>query len=106
MERIARFRPASHSQSSYIATNAWTAVDTVDRVGFVSGDFNQATSNGIAQTASIPNRGSFLRGSSRTGQKLPSFVVPFIEPYMPYYDPIRESPEFAELMAEIEAGSL
>jgi hypothetical protein len=28
----------------------------------------------------------------------PSVVMPFVEPYLPYYDPIREDPEFIELI--------
>jgi len=33
----------------------------------------------------------------------PSFVMPFIEPLMPYYDTIRTQPGFVELVAEIQA---
>lgn len=31
----------------------------------------------------------------------PSNVFPFLEPLLPYYDPIREEPEFIELLAEL-----
>jgi len=31
----------------------------------------------------------------------PSLVMPFFEPFLPYYDPIRESPEFVALLAEL-----
>ena len=30
----------------------------------------------------------------------PSFAFPFLEPYLPYYDPIRNEPAFVELLAE------
>jgi hypothetical protein len=32
----------------------------------------------------------------------PSYVLPFLEPFMPFYDAIRHDPEFVELMAEID----
>lgn len=32
----------------------------------------------------------------------PSFAQPFLEPFLPYYDPIREDPAFIELLAEFE----
>jgi TolB-like protein len=34
----------------------------------------------------------------------PSYAMPFLEPYLPYYDRIREEPVFAELVAELEAA--
>lgn len=37
----------------------------------------------------------------RTGLVEPSNVHPFYEPYQPYYDPIREEPEFIELLEEV-----
>lgn len=41
----------------------------------------------------------------RKGLVKPSLVIPFIEPYLPYYDSIRDTPEFTELLAGIgEAG--
>lgn len=39
----------------------------------------------------------------RSGLAEPSFVMPFIEPLLPYYDTIRNQPEFAGLLAEIQA---
>jgi hypothetical protein len=39
----------------------------------------------------------------RSGLVEPSYVVPFIEPYLPYYDPIRGKSGFVALLAEIEA---
>ncbi|HKJ17119.1 MAG TPA: winged helix-turn-helix domain-containing protein [Xanthomonadales bacterium] len=36
----------------------------------------------------------------RTGIEEPSNVMPFIEPHLPYYDPIRDEPEFIQLLAE------
>jgi TolB-like protein len=41
----------------------------------------------------------------RTGLVVPSAVMPFIEPFLPYYDSIRDEPLFVELLAEIEAAS-
>ena len=32
----------------------------------------------------------------------PSTAFPFLEPHLPYYDPIRDEPAFVELLAEIE----
>jgi len=34
----------------------------------------------------------------------PSYASPFLEPYLPLYDSIRDEPEFIELMDEIKAG--
>lgn len=39
----------------------------------------------------------------RDGFKEPSFVIPFIDPYLPVYDSIREQTVFKELLAEIDA---
>jgi TolB-like protein/Tfp pilus assembly protein PilF len=38
----------------------------------------------------------------RAGLAEPSWIMPFLEPYLPYYDSIREQPAFIELLAEIE----
>jgi len=38
----------------------------------------------------------------RTSLLEPSLVMPFMEPYLPYYDSIREHPEFVSLLAEIQ----
>ena len=38
----------------------------------------------------------------RTGFEQPTWIFPFLEPHLPYYDLIRDSPEFHALMAEIE----
>ena len=40
----------------------------------------------------------------RLGLQEPSIIAPFLEPYLPFYDPIREEPVFKELVAELEAG--
>ncbi|MGD8482364.1 MAG: hypothetical protein PVF61_05995 [Gammaproteobacteria bacterium] len=37
----------------------------------------------------------------RTGLAEPSSVMPFLEPFLPYYDSVRDSPEFIELLAEL-----
>jgi TolB-like protein len=41
----------------------------------------------------------------RTGFEQPSWALPFLEPHLPWYDPIRESPDFKALVAEIESGA-
>ena len=41
----------------------------------------------------------------RTGLVEPSDVIPFIEPFLPYYDSMRDEPEFVELLAEIDAAA-
>jgi TolB-like protein len=38
----------------------------------------------------------------RTGLAKPSMVTPFMEPYLPYYDSIRDEPVFVELLAELD----
>ncbi len=35
----------------------------------------------------------------KTGLEEPSLVMPFMEPYLPYYDSMRDDPEFVELLA-------
>jgi hypothetical protein len=35
----------------------------------------------------------------RAGLAEPSYVMPFLEPLLPYYDSVRDSPEFIELLA-------
>lgn len=34
-----------------------------------------------------------------------SLVYPFLEPNLPYYDAIRDEPEFIELLTEIESST-
>ncbi|MFT5139373.1 MAG: TolB-like protein [Lysobacterales bacterium] len=38
----------------------------------------------------------------RLGMQEPSYIFPFQEVYSPFYDPIRDEPEFIELIAEID----
>ena len=38
----------------------------------------------------------------RAGLAEPSLVMPFVEPFLPYYDSMREEPAFAALLAEIQ----
>jgi TolB-like protein len=40
-------------------------------------------------------------GCIRSGLAEPSLVMPFIEPYLPYYDSVRDDPEFAALLNEL-----
>ena len=37
----------------------------------------------------------------RTGLAEPSFVMPFLEPFLPYYDSMRDEPEFVALLADL-----
>jgi TolB-like protein/DNA-binding winged helix-turn-helix (wHTH) protein len=41
----------------------------------------------------------------RSAVEVPSSVMPFVEPYLPYYDPIRREPAFDELMTELAQNS-
>lgn len=41
----------------------------------------------------------------RAGVEEPSSIMPFIEPYLPYYDPIREEQAFVELVSELDQDS-
>jgi hypothetical protein len=41
----------------------------------------------------------------RTALSEPSDFMPFLDPYLAFYDPIRDEPEFIELMAELEQGT-
>jgi hypothetical protein len=37
----------------------------------------------------------------RDGLEEPSYVMPFLEPQLPFYDPIRDEPVFVELTEEL-----
>jgi TolB-like protein len=37
----------------------------------------------------------------RTGLAEPSFVMPFLEPFLPYYDSMRDEPVFVDLLADL-----
>jgi hypothetical protein len=37
----------------------------------------------------------------RSGLAEPSLVMPFVEPFLPYYDSIRNEPEFVDLLTEL-----
>jgi len=41
----------------------------------------------------------------QTGLAEPSGVIPFIDPHLPYYDSMRDEPEFVELLTEIDVTS-
>jgi TolB-like protein len=41
----------------------------------------------------------------RTGLAKPSMVTPFMEPYLPHYDSIRDEPVFVELLAELDIAA-
>lgn len=38
------------------------------------------------------------------GLNEPSHVTPFLEPYLPFYDSIREQPEFIDMLVEIDGA--
>jgi TolB-like protein len=40
----------------------------------------------------------------QAGLQEPSLVMPFMEPFLPYYDSLRQSPEFVELLAELDGA--
>lgn len=52
------------------------------------------------RTLAIANAVAETVDCLRRGFTEPSYMKSFIEPYLPYYDPIRESPEFQALFAE------
>ena len=71
----------------------------------------EARKDMTAQTAMLANACQVLGMSGaaaaavdclRTAFSVPSTAHPFLEPYLPYYDPIRDDPAFIELLAEIE----
>jgi hypothetical protein len=37
----------------------------------------------------------------RTALAEPSFVMPFMEPFLPYYDSLRDEPIFVELLTDL-----
>lgn len=37
----------------------------------------------------------------RSALEEPTRFMPFLDPYLPYYDPIRDTPAFQALMAEM-----
>ena len=41
----------------------------------------------------------------RTALSEKSMVMPFLDPYLPFFDPIRDEPVFLELLAELEASA-
>ena len=41
----------------------------------------------------------------RTGLAKPSDVMPFMEPFLPYYDAMRQSPEFVDMLAELDGAA-
>ena len=40
----------------------------------------------------------------RSALEEPSRVIPFIEPFLPYYDSIREDPRFVEFVAKLNSA--
>jgi len=40
----------------------------------------------------------------RSGLAEPSQVHPFLEPFLPYYDPIRNDPRYVEFLSEVQGG--
>ncbi len=40
----------------------------------------------------------------RDGLEEPSYVMPFLEPHLPFYDPIRNEPVFVQLLEELETS--
>jgi hypothetical protein len=38
----------------------------------------------------------------RSGLAEPSLVMPFVEPYLPYYDSMRDQPAFVDLLTEVQ----
>ena len=58
--------------------------------------------NNACQVLSMAGAASAAVDCLRRGFAEPSNVHPFLEPYLPYYDPIRDDPAFRSLLAELE----
>ena len=56
----------------------------------------------VCQTLGMAGAAALAVECIRTGLAEPSWVMPFFEPYLPYYDPIRDGPLFVELLADLE----
>jgi len=54
------------------------------------------------QVLSMASATTAAVGCLREAFSKPSSAYPFLEPLLPYYDPIRDEPAFAELLAEFE----
>jgi len=42
----------------------------------------------------------------REGLEEPSNVMPFFEPYLPFYDAVRDEPAFIEMLADIDGTNM
>lgn len=56
------------------------------------------------QTLAISDAAEEAVECLRTGFTQPSWTWPFLEPHLPWYDSIRDTPEFVALVADIESG--
>jgi TolB-like protein len=77
----------------------WQRLAVSDATGYSMG-WQQS-----CQTLAMSGIASEAVDCLRTGFEQPSSVFPFLEPHLPWYDPIRESPDFKVLVAEIESGA-
>ena len=59
-----------------------------------------ATLNYACQTLGMVGATQETVDCLRRGFTSPSIVYPFFEPHLPHYDPVRDDPEFVELVAE------
>ena len=71
------------------------ASDVPERVQFADFVCQTLAMAGAAEAAVECLRDAFVQ---------PSYAMPFLEPYLPFYDRIREEPVFVELVAELEAA--
>jgi hypothetical protein len=58
----------------------------------------------VCQTLAAAGAAEAADQCLRTAFEEPSDAMPFLEPYLPFYDGIREEPEFVQLVAGLEAA--
>ena len=77
----------------------WRRLESADLAGLMSYRAMSCTTLAMAEAAA--EAVECLRESFEQ----PSWAMPFLDPYYPYYDLIRDTPEFVKLLTEIDAAS-
>jgi len=77
---------------------AWLREATLDLAELANTRHHACRALGLAAAASAAVE------CLRSGLAEPSLVMPFIEPFLPYYDPVRDDPGFIQFLAEIEGA--
>ncbi|MEJ2604678.1 MAG: winged helix-turn-helix domain-containing protein [Gammaproteobacteria bacterium] len=101
------FEPNVYLAMAYVAA---TAGDTAEGERLVRVWFREVRQD-LAEKVSLRHHACRALGMAaavsaavdclRSGLAEPSLVMPFIEPYLPYYDPVRGDPRFVEFLGEI-----